>query len=308
MSTFEQLVQQHHIIEFGGAVELALQQNGPILRSFVSSMPCKGEQSANINLFGTATATTRTGRKAENLDAPIERTRRWLVYNDPIQSGEYIDGMDMWRQAMDPTSSLIQAHTQAIGRGIDKKILTGLTGDAYEGKRGETAVALPAAQKVGIQVGSGVSPADTGLNVIKLREARKKLMKAHVDLTREEAFCAVSADEHDALFDFVEATSSDYNGWGAGENPVIRDGRLQRLMGFTLVPYEDLLTNTGGTIRYVPAWVRSGLTLGVWSDVRPRLWNDSHRNQTPVFNIDFVGDARRTQDGKVVEIACLIPS
>lgn len=308
MSAFEQLVEQHHVIEFSSAVELALQQMGPKLRPFVTEKTFKGESVSYLDVYDTATASRRTGRKSDNLDAPVNRRRRWMNYQDPIQSGEYISEVDMWRSAMDPTSSLIQAHTQAVGREIDAMILGGLTGEAYEGKRGETTVALPAAQKVGIQTGSGSSPADTGMNVIKLREARKKLMKAHVDLTREEAFCALSADEHDALFDFVEATSADYNGWGAGENPVIRDGKLARLMGFTLVPYEDLLTNAAGTIRYSPCWVRSGVTLGIVSDIRARLWNDSSKQQAPVFNIDFVGDCRRGQDGKVVEIANLIPS
>lgn len=308
MSTFEQIVEQHHKIEFASTVELALQQMGPKLRPFVTVTSFKGESVSYLDVYGTATASRRTGRKSDNLDAPVQRTRRWMNYQDPIQSGEYITEPDMWRSAMDPTSSLIQAHTQAIGRGIDNLILTGLTGDAYEGKRGETTVPLPAGQKVGIQVGSGASPADVGMNVEKLRAARKKLLKAHVDLSREEAFCAITADEHDALFDFVQVTSADFNGWGAGENPVIRDGRLERLLGFTLVPYEDVLVNEAGTIRYVPAWVRSGVTLGVVSDIRPRLWNDSSKQQAAVFNIDFVGDCRRGQDGKVVEIACKIPT
>lgn len=306
MSTFEQKVEQHHIIEFNAAAEIALQQMGPKLRPFISEKTCTGEQSAQINLFDRVEAERSTGRKPENLDNRANRRRRWLVYQDPIRTGEYIDEVDIWRQAMDPTSDLLQTHAQAIGRGIDAIILEGLTGAAYEGKRGETSVALPSAQKVGIQVGSGDTPADVGLNILKLRAARMALEKAHVDLDREELFIALSTQEHDALLSFVEATSGDFQEWDANLRPVYRTGKLQQFMGFNFVRHQELRTNSAGTIRYLPVWTRSALTLGVWSDVRTRLWNDSARTQTPVFQIDFAGDARRGQDGRVVEIACKI--
>lgn len=309
MSTFEQTVEQHHVLDFQSAVELALQQMGPKLRPFVAEQPCSGEANALIRLFDKVEASQRGGRKPENLDNRAARRRRWLIFDEPWESGEYVDEIDVWRQAFDPTSSLITTHAQAIGRRIDQIILTGMLGDAYEGKRGETRVALPAAQKVGIQIGTDASlPVDEGMNVAKLREARKILKKAHVDLDREDAYVAMSADEHDALFDFVQATSADYQVWDASQRPAYRDGKLTRFMGFNILDFEELPTNSAGTTRYCPVWVRSGCTLGVWSDVRSRMWNDSGRNQTPVMNIDFVGDARRTQDGKVVEIACQVPT
>jgi hypothetical protein len=308
MSTFEQRVEQHHVIEFQSAVELTLQQMGPKLRPLINEQTCTGEQNALIRLFDRVEASQRTGRKPENVDNRANRRRRWLIYDDPWETGEYVDEVDVWRQAFDPTSNLLQTHAAAIGRRVDQIILEGLRGAAYEGKRGETAVALPAAQKVGIQVGSGTTPADVGLNVKKLRAARTRLAKGHVDLDREEVFLALSADEHDALFDFVEATSADYQNWDSAQRPAFKDGKLTRFMGFTFVPFEELPENAGNTIRYCMAWVKSAATLGIWSDIRTRMWNDSSRQQTPVFCIDFAGDCRRTQDARVVEIACLKPT
>jgi hypothetical protein len=303
----EQLVEQHHIITFQANVELALQRMGPKLRPFVDFQPCQGEQSALIRLFDPVKSQRRTGRKPENVDNRAGRRRRWLLFQDPVESGEYIDELDIWRQAMDPTSDLIRVHTMAVGRDIDEIIVEGLTGEAYEGKLTPTAVPLPSTQKVGIQVGSSPA-ADTGMNIKKLREARKIFEKNEVDLDREELFVGMSADEHDALFDFVEATSADYQSWDASQRPVFRDGKLMRFMGFNIVRFQGWKTNAAGSIRYCPAWVKRSVKLGVWQDIRARMWNDSSRQNTPVFNIDFVGDCRRTQEGLVVEIACKIPA
>lgn len=304
---FEQTVEAHHVVDFDATVQLALQQYGPILRPYVDMQTCEGERSALITLFGRTDAQTVSGRKPENLDIVTPRSKRWLIYNDPIANGEYVNEQDIWRQAFDPTSSLMQSKVMSVGRAIDKMILTGLTGPAYEGKTGETAIALPAAQIVASDVrpsGSG----NTGMNVLKLRNARKTLVKAHVDLDREQAFLALSVDEHDALFDFVTATG--VTNFNALEAPVMVNGKLAKFMGFNFVAFQALNTRvqSSDTIRECVAWVKSAAKLGVWSDVRGRMWNDSSRRQTPVIDVDFVGDCRRTEEGKVVRIDCLVPA
>ncbi len=308
MSTFRQKVEQHDVIQFAAATALALQRNGPKLRPFVTEKPCVGIQAVAMNYFDKVEGIQQGGRKQDNLDIAASARRRWLLYNDPIKAGQYLDDEDMWQQGMDPTSALMQTHTAAVGRMIDAKIVDAFHGDAYEGRITPTAKPLPAAQKVGIQVGSGATPADTGLNPKKIRAGRKILGKNHIDLDREEVFLGVSEDEHDSLFDFVEASSADYQAWDASQRPVFRDGRLSRFLGCTMVRFEGWRTNANKTIRYLPMWTRQSIMLGVWKDVSTIADNDSSKQNQPWILLEAVMDARRMEDERVVEIACLIPS
>lgn len=295
---FEQIVEQHHVIQFRDASELAYQEVGSVLRPYVDEQPCEGEQNRMIRLFDPTTASRRTSRVPTNVDNRTPRRARWLIYQDPLEDGEYIDEMDLWRQAFDPQSDLLKAKNASIGRGIDQVILDGMFGAAYEGKRGEKSVSLPAAQTIATDVETGGT--HVGMTVFKLRKARQKLAEASIDLQRNQPYCAITARQHDDLLAFTQTTSADFNQL---DRPVLREGRLVRFMGFDLVEMQNLQTKSGdATVRLNPCWVKSGVCLGIWSDVRPRMWNDTHRNMTPYINIDAVMDCRRKQDPAVVVI------
>lgn len=295
---FEQIVEEHHIIQFRDASELAYQEVGSILRPFVDESTAEGEQNRMLRLFDPGTAQRRTERVPTNVDNRLNRRARWLIYQDPIESGEYIDQIDIWRQAFDPQSDLLRGHNAAVGRGIDDIILDGMLGDAFEGKRGEKKVVLPAGQTIPADVETPGT--DTGMTVFKMRKALQKLAEGFVDLDRTMPFIALTARQHDDLLAFTQVTSEDFN---RRERPVLRDGKLIEFLGMRIVRMQRLPLKSGTTdVRLNPVWVEKDVHLGIWSDVRPRMWNDTHRQLTPVIHIDFVGDCRRKQDAGVVVV------
>lgn len=309
--SFEQNVEQHHVIDMKAKMKLAYQQVASKLRPFVTEQTCNGEQSAMIDLFDRVVAQRRKDRVPENIDNRANRRRRWLIYQDPIETGEYIDKMDRWRQLSDPSSSLMRTHAAAIQRGIDEIIVTGLTAEAYEGKYNSlSAKSFPAARVVDADLrdeddeGTG----DCGLNVRKLRRARTLLKKAEIDLDSERPVVGATADQMDDLLQYVKVVSSDF-GFKPGDEPVLKSGKVQRFMGFDFVECERFGTKDGApTIQINPVWLPSAISLGVWSDVDEDMWNDTHRQKTPYLHVDANMDCRRGEDEGVVHIENLIPS
>ena len=104
----------------------------------------------------------------------------------------------------------------------------------------------------------------------------------------------VLARQHDDLLGIVEATSSNLNQF---EQPQMREGRVTRLLGFDFVE-TNRLPGLGAT-RSCPCWMPSKVKLGVWRDVRPRMWNDSSAGMLPYIEVDAIMDSTRVEDDGV---------
>lgn len=306
--TIEQRVEQHHIIELRAKMQLAYQQVQSRLRPFVTEQACEGEQSAMIDLFDPVVAQRQTDRVPKNVDNRANRRRRWLIYQDPIVTGEYIDRMDRWRQLQDPSSSLMLTHAAAIERGIDDIIIEGLTGVAYEGKYNSLAAkAFPSSNIIDVDLRdeNDTGTGEVGLNLRKLRRARTLLKKSDIMLDNEQPVVGVTADQMDDLFQYVTIVSSDF-AFRPGEEPVIRSGKVQRVMGFSFVECERFGVNEGGH-QVNPVWLPSAVSLGVWQEKKEDMWNDSSRQQTPILQVMANMDCRRGQDEGVVHILNKLP-
>ncbi|MDF2235373.1 phage capsid protein [Albimonas sp. CAU 1670] len=301
--SFDQLVEAHHKTTFAATFELALQQNGSKLRPFVAEQPCSGEGATAADLIGEINYQRGTGRRRSNIENVPGRTRRWHVFPDPIETGQYLDSVDKFRMIEDPSSKLMMAHTQAIGRGIDDTILGinpdgtlyqgGILGKIAEGKTpGAATKALPAAQTT---VHDGA-----GLTIAKLRAARKRLGLDENDLDRVTPTMAITTNQHDDLLGIVENASSNLN---MLEQPHIVNGKVTRLMGFQFVEINRLPTLAAG-IRSCPVWIKDMVELGVWQDVKPDMWNDTHARNTPYCHVDAYMDCVRIQDAGVHVVEC----
>jgi hypothetical protein len=44
--------------------------------------------------------------------------------------------------------------------------------------------------------------------------------------------------------------------------------------------------------------------LGIWQDVKPDMWNDTHARNTPYIHVDAYMDATRVEDKGVHVIEC----
>lgn len=296
-------VEDHHKLQFHDSFMIATQQMGSKLRRFVTEKPCSGEGANVADIIGTVNYKRRVERSRTNIDNPPNRTRRWLVYRDPLETGQYFDREDLWRQIDDPTSELMMAHSAAMGRGVDDTILGidedgviesgGLLGPVVEGKRpGGAGVALPAQYKT--------VHGSAGLTIAKLRAARKKLGLDENQLGVVRPVMAISTAQNDDLLGIVENASANLN---MLEQPHIVNGVVTRLLGFDFVNDVNRLPLSGG-VRTTVAWLPQNVVLGVWQDIKTDLYNDTHAGNTPYGKIDAVMDCTRKEDLGVHVIEC----
>ena len=300
--SFDQRVEAHQRLMYGDNFMLATQQMGSKLRPFVTEKACKGEGATAADIVGEVEYSRRTGRDRTNKENPVPRSRRWLVYRDPIETGQYLDSEDKFREIESPDSETLQAHAAAVGRGFDDTILGidangdvdigGILGPVVEGKRpGGAGVALPAAQTT---VHGGV-----GLTLAKLRAARKRLGLDENDLDRVQPVMAVTPQQMDDLLGIVESASANLNMMDQAQ---MIEGKVTRLMRINFVEMNRL--PVASSVRSCPIWIKENVILGIWQDIKPDLYNDTHAGNTPYMKVDAVIDATRKQDTGVHVIEC----
>jgi hypothetical protein len=207
---------------------------------------------------------------------------------------DLIDDQDKLRMIVDPTSSYAQAQAFAIGRSMDDVIITAATGDAKTGETGGTTTALPAGQKVAVNL----SGSNEGLTIGKLREAKYLLDNNDVDPSIPR-FMVVGPKQIQDLLESTNITSSDFNTVKA-----LVQGEVNTFMGFNFITSTRLAHNTGTDVRTCFAYAADGITLAVAKDLTVRIDERPDKGYAvQVYACMSIG-ATRMEEEKVVEISC----
>lgn len=307
---YQALVEQHHALTYGNNVQLVTQQARNHLRAAVTEVPCTGEAHAAADLVGSLEYIESQGRERSNVENPAGNTRRWLVFPNEIKSGQYIDREEMFQQLYNPTQPLVRAHTLAVVRGIQDRILGvrkktdgsyavelgGILGRATEGKRPGTASALPTAQ---------VHPhANEGLNLDKLIAAKEALAVDDFgidDDPMDGLFCAISPRQVTDLLNIATQTQSSLN---AFDVDTLKKGQPTQLMGITWIQLNRLPKTQAG-VRSCPIWSKRNIALGIWEDINGSMWNDTHTDNLPYVRTRARVDCVRVEDKGVRVLECL---
>jgi hypothetical protein len=296
-------------------VAMLLQQSGSRFRSAVQEQHLVGKAADFLEQFGSVNAVRNSGRHSDTPLIELPQDRRWIHPND-YDWAELIDDQDKLRTLIDPTSPYAKAGANALGRGMDDEIMWGLFNANLTGENGTTSTGLLSAYGSGSQVVASTvgASAATGLNVAKLRAAKKILMLADLDLDNETLYMAISAEQHDDLMGDIQVTNKDYT-----DRPVLVDGKIQSFMGFNFIPSEripgaanfntainPLVTGyTTGSLYLCPFWAKSGLAVGIWNDI---VTNISVRNDkrmaTQVYVKGTFGGAR-TEEKRCGIVTCV---
>lgn len=304
-------VQTHHVLQFTRNVEFLLQQGGSKLTPYVSRGSYTGKSGAVVDQIGTIGVLRNRQRHSDTPHMSVDGDRRWV---DPVTltSSTLLDKIDLVKVLIDIQSPYTQAIVTAQGRATDDEIGAAFFATAKVGESGTGTRAFPSSQIVGVNVGGTAS----GLNVPKLRAAKRLLMQSGLDLARERIYMAITAIEHDNLLGELQVTSTDYN-----SKPVLVDGMVTNFLGinFVQVEWQSLMTdgatpnyplsltsiaagNVSGTARNIPMWVESGMHLGTWDNLEVRVDQRSDKNyNTQIWAEQMVG-ATRLQEKKVVQV------
>lgn len=288
-------IPSHYVQQYATNITLLLQQTNSRLKNLVDQGSHVGEQASPVDQIGAIEMQAPAGRFAEigRVDASVDR--RWCLPNN-YDLPQLIDSFDELRLLQDPKSKFVQNAVAAANRQYDREIISAFFADAKTGKTGSTTTSFLSANQVAATMGAAAA---TGLNVKKLREAKKILMGYNLDLDAEQIYCAVTAKQHDDLLAEAQVVSTDFN-----DKPVLMEGRLIRFLGINFV-HTELLGLDGSSYRRVPVWVKSGMHLGNWgslyTDISQRKDLSGHPFQA---YLKMTIGACRLDEKKVVEIKC----
>jgi hypothetical protein len=289
--------------QYSTNIDLLLQQKGSKLRGAVMTGSHVGSQASPVDQVGSITAnrvTTRFGNMPRT-DAVLDR--RW-VYPVDYDVNQLMDSFDKLKMLSDPQSVYVTNAIYALGREMDDEIISAFFGAAATGTNGATSTSFLSGNVVGVNTGG----TDSGMNVPKLRAAKKLLMGHEVDLDNDPIFCAITSKEHDELLNEIQVISSDFNG---SDKPVLQDGKVTRFLGINFIHCERLATEAAGTDDQsgtsvaIPMWAKSGMYLGLWNDIETNVDQRKDLQGLPwqAYAKMTVG-ATRLEEKKIVKIWC----
>lgn len=286
----------HYVMQFSTNVGLLLQQKGSKLRNAVMTGSHVGKQASPVDQIGAVEATRVTSRFAPmgRTDAPTDR--RW-VYPVDYDLPQLIDSLDKLRMITDPSSVYATNATMALGRKMDYEICTAFTGTAKTGEQGATSTTVVAGNEVDVAVGG----ANSKLNVAKLKSVKQLMMSNHIDFDSEQAYVGITGLDHASMLDEIQVISADFNG---GARPVLQDGKVTSFLGFNFIHCELIETALLGTNEVnIPVWVKSGMYLGLWEDIKSTISQRNDLQNVPwqIYTVGTFG-ATRLEENKVYNI------
>jgi hypothetical protein len=280
---------------YSSAVQLLSQQRASYLRSGVRVETGVVGKRAFFDQVGASAARKRTSRHA---DTPLMNTphaRRSVPMVD-YDWADLIDKEDTVRTLGEFTNPYTQAAAGAMGRAMDDELIAAADGTAFTGEEGATQTAFDTNMIVNVQV--GITPAaDTGLNVGKLRRAKRLLDANEVDPIIPR-FIACNAVQMDKLLGETQATSADFNTVKA-----LVQGEINSFVGFTFLTSQRLGVDSSNDHKIL-FWAQNGLLLAIGAEPTPRIAERPDKNfATQAFYAMTIG-ATRMEEAKVGYIAC----
>lgn len=295
--------------QYSTNVQMLLQQQGSRLRSSVMSMQFQGKAASMAEQFGSVSPVRNQSRHSDTPLISTPQDKRWIYPND-YDWADLIDSQDKLRMLIDPTSSYSMAGAWAMGRAIDDEIISGVLTSNNTGENGTSATGTLYAfnsnsQSVAATTGAAAA---TGLNIAKLRAAKRILMTSEVDVDNDELYCIITAKQHDDLLNEAQAISLEYN-----STPVLVNGKISSFMGFNFIHSERIPggasynsainptiatgssdgTYTAASRYLVPFYAKSGMALGLWNDIQTSIdRRPDKRNSYQVYVTGTFGGAR----------------
>jgi hypothetical protein len=296
------------IVTFKNNVELALQQATSKLAQYAMQEAASGKNFELTNLIGAVKGNEATVRHGDTQYVNTPHDRRWLAKKPEYYYADLVDTEDRLRAGIDLQGAYVKAGASTVKRGWDDRWIEGFYGTAYTGETGATAVTFPAGNIGAVDIGAA---APTGLNMAKLRWAKRKLLANLVDTDTEELYIGVTSVQYDNLLNEVQATSNDFV---SADRKVIESGELPKLLGFNFIQCEygntssfnnAALTLDSSSYRRVPVWAKSGMALGTWQEMNTSIDRLPGKQQSVQVYCGTTVAATRTQEGKCLQLLCL---
>jgi len=288
---------EHFQTDFADNWDHLVQQKESRLENKVKRVTVKGKE-RTFSQLGKSKMRLITTRNGKTIPSDTPMAKRWLRPKG-YDEVTFIDQFDQIALGELPTpeSEHVESHARAAKRTMDQTIIDALTGTAYIGEDGTTAVDLGIGQKVDVDYVFSGAAANSGLTLAKLTRAAYILDKNEVE--KDGRYIIVTAKQlNDLLTNVVEVKSTDYNNVKA-----LVDGTITRFMGFEFVQTE-LLSLNSTDVRTCVAYQRDGLAFGIGMDKSVKIDIRADLNHTVQIRTVLMIGATRLEEERVVLIAC----
>lgn len=292
-----------YVQQFATNVQLLVQQKETRLRGRVTVGAYVGKQASPVDQIGAIEMQPVASRFAPmgRVDAAVDR--RWVLPSD-FDLPQLIDKFDKLRLLTNPESAYVQNAVQAANRKIDDLIIASFFADAKTGETGGSTTSFPTSTSTNV-VSVSLGGTTSGLNVTKLKRARRLLAQNEVDIETDPITCVVTAQQEENLLNEYEATSQDFN---PTDRPVLREGMLDRFLGMSFIRSERLATGTddaAGVSRAIPVFAKSGMHLGIWNDIETAIDQRADLQGRPwQAYVTLTAGATRIEEKKVIRVWC----
>lgn len=291
----------HYTDQYSDNVAHLLQKKGGVYRQYIEEMPCTGEQAVMVNQYGEAAMSEVTDRfQAMGRNDPT--TQRVWLHPRSFDVNHMVDTFDKLKiELTDPDSELAKAAVKAAKRTIDEVVRDAFFGDMSIGQRGGSTQSFDTTNhRIDAAVGAA---SDTGLNVEKIIEAVTLLENNDVDLEdpENEVCMAITPNLHLDMLNQTKVINGDY--FTNGGRSVLEEGKIKQFMGVKIVRTRIVPTNSSYTL--VPMWVKSGMKLGIWSDIKAYADPRPDLRGRPLQTYTTMSiNATRLEAGRVIQIEC----
>lgn len=256
------------------------QQRGSKLRA------CTVERNApDMHLWDRIGALTTTARTAggATADTALALTRRRSKPSS-FEVSNLVDPDNIAQAVMDPTSSVLQEHKNAIARKIDNIIITAALG-ATEDEAGAS-TAFPA--------GQGLGGATQAFDFSFITTVNELFLTKDVPLEEEKVFI-IRPNGVKKLLAMSQATSNDY----VNAKALASDGFVDKWMGYTWI-VSNQLPNVTGLQYYYLAMTKRAVGLHVLKDIWSRVVETPEKSFAWRVYSAFAMGAVRIEDEHVV--------
>lgn len=281
-------IPDHFNYSFTRNVELLLQENTPLLQMACETRSFQGDKAQVVKQFGEVQFSTKDQRYSDTQFDEIDHKQRWL-FPQSYKLALPIDSEDELRMLDSPQSMYVAAMQASWARKVNEVIRDAALGTAQTGVTGGTSTAFDTTNQ-------RIASSSVGLTIAKVRTARRKLAEAYVDMT-EPRFLIIKPKQMDDLLKTTEATDENY-----ADVKALVDGRVNRLLGFTVIEYNNL--SQASSEDRVIAMTKSAVVLGQWNNLTMRIGERADKDYLTQVHASGTLAATRTQEGKVVEILC----
>lgn len=313
------MIPDHFTIQFGRNFTTAAQQTQSRFRqAAIVETGCTGEAKTHNLVMPIDDNETTGERLAHTVLQELETQKRWIrPQTFDLATGEPVWDEILLAPTILPGGKHLEAHLGAYNRRTDKIFIEGLFGTNYTGKNGTTVAEVPAANVIAANFSSTGTSTVTGLTVDKILRAKRILTKneSYGDDARARGVTlwgAMSPEMEETLLFLANASD------GTAANRLFsrdfmpptldKDGNISFFCGVNWIRSTQLPSEVvgGNTIQQAGVWTSDAVHLDFWKEIQTDVSKRNDLKNAAQFFSRYGLGACRSEDKKVVKIACKV--